>query len=88
MILLLVGPSNDMSVTYVGLEALDLPVGRVEAHHLRVAPTSPRQGNPAEPYHYWFAADAGLRHVMVQYEGQDGITYKLRSVERRAYWKR
>lgn len=71
-------------VEMVGMESLDLPIGKVDSYHLKLtlAPTGSE--------HYWFAADASAPwlHVMVQYEGPGGTTYKLRSLERRAYWKR
>ena len=74
-------------IRYVGWETLDLPIGAVEAHHLEVSPVS---GGNDPAMHYWFAADgtAPMLHVMVQYEGPGGISYRLRSLERRAYWKR
>lgn len=74
------------TIRYVGREALVLPVGTVDAHHLRV--TAGQQ-----THDYWFAArgegGAGLAglHIMVQYEGPGGLSYKLRGVDRRAYWE-
>lgn len=76
---------HPMQVSYVGRETLALPAGQVEAHHLRVATTS---GAVLFLSNYWFAADPKLQHVLVQYEGPNGQTYKLRSVERDAYWER
>ncbi len=84
-----------MTVTYLGKETLDLPIGQVEAYHLGVAPAQAKQSEPPQPMHeYWFAVKgddapsaAGL-HIMVRYKGPNGLTYKLREVERRAYWKR
>ncbi len=64
-------------ISYAGRETLDLPIGSTDAHHLKVA-----------GHNYWFAADPKLRHIMVQYSGPGGVTNKLRSVERRAYWLR
>ena len=77
-------------VSYVGPETLDLPIGQVRAHHLRVA-HGDRTGSPPPQVHdYWFAAEgsAPRLHVMVQYEGPGGITYKLREQRRWAYWRR
>lgn len=77
-----------MTVSYVGEEVLDLPVGETEAHHLRVTPDSAEA--PAGTHDYWFAADgtAPTLHVMVKYQGPGGQTYALRSLDRGAYWER
>ena len=77
-------------ISYVGPETLDLPVGQVKAHHVRVAHVE-RPGSPSRQVHdYWFAAEgtAPRLHVMVQYKGPGGITYKLREQRRWAYWRR
>jgi hypothetical protein len=74
-------------VQYVALETIDIPLGQIEAHHLRVSYISD-ESTESVIQHYWFAADASLLHVLVQYTGPNGQTYRLRSVERRAYWKR
>ena len=39
---------------------------------------------------YWFAADARAPwlHVLLRYEGPGGARYRLKSIERVAYWKR
>ena len=75
-------------MTYAGKQALELPAGRLEAHALQFQ-FDDRTSVPKGPkiHRYWFAADPALRHVMVRYQGPDGQTYALRSVERRAYWK-
>ena len=72
-------------VRHLGREALDLPVGRVEAHALALE--TPEGEVEAR---YWFAADGGAPwlHALVRYEGPQGITYRLASHERTAYWKR
>jgi hypothetical protein len=74
------------TITYVGLEELGLPVGTVNAHHLRVIPVT---GGPDSAQDYWFAAEGSAPwfHVMVRYQGPNGITYKLRSTKRWAYWQ-
>lgn len=73
-------------VAYEGKETLDLPAGSTEAHHLSVTPV---EGDGAAARHdYWFAADPATQHIMVQYEGPEGLSYRLQSVERRAYWER
>ena len=68
-------------VQYRGEETLDLPIGEVKAHHLVLWLA------PDWDEHYWFASDASMLHVMVQHEGRWGVTYKLKELERRAYWR-
>ena len=76
-------------VTYVGRETLDLPIGAVEAHRLKVTPRQ-RRTPPAggEEAHYWFAADGSppMLHVMVKYRGPFGTRYDLESHTRDVYW--
>lgn len=78
----------------VGKQTLELPHGRVEAYHLRVVydGTKGFPGPELAVREYWFAADPGLQHIMVKYEGPapggGRVTYALKSVERRAYWIR
>ncbi len=78
-----------MTVRYVGRETLDLPIGSVDAHHLRLVPRG-WKGQDAyksrEHVDYWFAADPAMRHVMVRYDSQ-GQTYRLQSLKRGAYWR-
>ncbi len=71
-------------VRYGGRETLELPVGTVDAHRLELASGS---GVVAR---YWFAADGGAPwlHALVRYEGPGGVTFRLRSIERTAYWRR
>lgn len=71
-------------IEYVGRERLELPIGAVEAEHLRVLTEG------GVEHEYWFAAEGGRPwlHVMVQYEGPEGVRYRLRSMERSAYWER
>ncbi len=68
---------------YAGREALDLPFGRVEAHHLVVV-----RGEGAGELELWFAAEEALGGVMVRMRSSDGRELRLKSVERRAYWRR
>lgn len=82
-------------VGYQDKETLDLPIGQIVAHHLvlhRTIRSTTRDPNNVATYteDYWFAADPALLHVMVQYRNRSGrkITYKLRSLQRRAYWRR
>lgn len=72
-------------VRHAGREVLDLPVGRIDAHHLVLAAPG-----GAERAHYWFAAEAAppWLHVLVRYEGPEGQLYELESLERTAYWER
>jgi len=78
-------------IRYEGLETLSLPFGEVKAHHLRFYRVlqAKEQSALSEPvmHDYWFAQDPGLRHLMVQYEGPLGQSYRLKSVQRRAYWR-
>jgi hypothetical protein len=64
---------------------LDLPIGKVDAHHVRVAPAADKT-----QHDYWLHADgsAPLLHVMVQYRGPGGMTYRIRTVKREACWRR
>jgi hypothetical protein len=66
-------------------ETLDLPVGRVEAHRVDLVAEGGRIVG-----RYWFAADgtAPWLHALVRYEGPGSVTYRLRELERRAYWER
>jgi len=64
-----------------GAETLELPVGSVEAFRLDLLAQG---GEPRASF--WFALE-GL-HPLVRYEGPEGITYRLRSIERTAYWER
>jgi hypothetical protein len=68
-------------VQYRGEETLDLPAGKIDAHHLVLWLA------PDWEEHYWFAADPQLRHLLVRYEGAHGVSYRLKRVERRAYWR-
>jgi hypothetical protein len=73
------------TVRFVATSELDLPVGRVRAHELALA-----KPDGTVEARYWFAADGGAPwlHALVRFEGPQGITYRLRSHERLAYWKR
>lgn len=78
-------------ITYEGQQVLDLPIGQVEAHHLRVVEQTP-EGQSV--HDYWFAvkgaadpAGPGL-HILVQYEGPEGSSLRLRHMNRCAYWER
>ena len=80
-------------VSYVGRETLQLPFGQVDAHHLTFHYKAPAalQGTAGKSpiHHYWFAAESSAPwlHLMVQYEGPLGISYKLAEHRRVAYWK-
>jgi hypothetical protein len=71
------------TVKFVGTETLELPIGKTAAFHLAVTP----EGGPTE--HYWFATDgrAPMLHVMVQYQGPNGQSYRLKELRRWAYWE-
>ena len=69
----------------IGRSTQELPIGRIEAEGLEVLDET---GAVLE--RFWFAADetAPLLRAMVRYEGPGGVTYRLKSHERTAYWKR
>ncbi len=74
------GPAEPVraSLRYAGEEELVLPYGKVKAHRVAFGP---------EPVSVaWFASDPALRHIMVQYEGADGTSYRLKRLTREAYW--
>ncbi len=77
--------AQSRTVHFVGTSELDLPVGRVRAHELDL-----RTPDGTVEARYWFAADgsAPWLHALVSYEGPQGVTYRLKSHERLAYWKR
>ncbi|MAE65652.1 MAG: hypothetical protein CMJ18_15395 [Phycisphaeraceae bacterium] len=71
-------------LSYRGKIEIDLPVGTRAAHHLVL------EFSDDATDQYWFAADATapMLHLLLQYEGSDGIRMRLARHERRAYWKR
>jgi hypothetical protein len=71
-------------VDYVEKETLELPIGKLDAHHLRV-----RAVDDSWHADYWMADDATAPrlHVLVKYLGPKGESYALVSQERTAYWK-
>lgn len=71
------------TITYIGEEEITVPYGKLKAHHLRV--DHAEDGGETES-HFWFAADAKLLNVMVQYQGPYGINYKLKNYGWWAYW--
>lgn len=72
-------------VRYGGREPLALPAGALDAHRLVLEDAA-----GAALATYWFAADgtAPWLHALVRYEGPDGLSYRLRSLAREAYWER
>lgn len=82
------------AVFYVGRETLALPIGPTDAHHLRVRHHRPTDGQNApvqdQVHDYYFAADGSppLLHVLVRYDGPNGMAYQLRDHKRDAYWQR
>lgn len=77
--------SERCTVTLAGRETLSLPVGDVDAWRLQL-----RGPDDALRATYWFAAEARAPwlRALVQYEDAHGTTYRLRSIERTAYWER
>jgi hypothetical protein len=73
------------TVHFVGTSQLELPIGKVRAHELQLL-----KPDGAVEARYWFAAEgsAPWLHALVRFEGPQGITYRLQSHARLAYWKR
>ncbi|QDU72922.1 hypothetical protein [Mucisphaera calidilacus] len=86
-------PDDPMRVMVreLDIDELDLPIGRVRAHHLVVEMEESVGGS--RRLEYWFAerlegaGDEAGRHVLVQHAGPWGVRMRLASIERRAYWK-
>jgi hypothetical protein len=74
----------EAKVTYAGKESLELPIGKREAHKLELS------DDKAALATFWFDAEdsAPDLHVLLRYAGPDGQTYRLKSLERSAYWER
>ncbi len=64
-------------------ETLDLPCGRIEAFRVDLVAAGEERAR------FWFAAEEGAPwlHALLRYEGPNGVTYRLRSIERTAYWE-
>jgi len=75
----------DAEVRWEGRETLELPAGSVEAHRLAV-----RYAEDGGVSTYWFAAAgaAPWLHALVAMDRRDGLSVRLRSLERTAYWER
>ena len=73
------------TVKFVGSSAIEVPLGTIACHELALV-----DDKGSTEARYWFAADgsAPLLHVLVRFEGPQGVTYSLKSHERTAYWKR
>jgi hypothetical protein len=70
-------------LTYEGRERLDLPIGPIDADRLSVQHEV--YGGVRET-RVWIASDPELRGVMVRYEGPWETRYRLRRLDRWAYW--
>ncbi len=68
-------------VQYRGLEELDLPYGAMKAHRLVLWLAPDWQTD------LWFAQNPALGHVMVRYRGVHGTDYRLKTLQRKAYWR-
>lgn len=78
--------SEQWQVAYKGLSTLDLPYGQVDAHKLEVTFAGPtREVQPTVVM--YFASDADLRHVLVQWDDGVGGTGRLATLKRGAYWR-
>lgn len=73
---------EDYVIEYVGRETLDLPIGKIDSHQLKVSPASSDSRSPT--MRYWFAADTAplLLHVLTRFDGPDGVSLRLRSLRR------
>ncbi|MEX1024231.1 MAG: hypothetical protein WD226_04055 [Planctomycetota bacterium] len=73
-----------MTVVNAGEEVLDVPAGAITCRRLLL------QADGATLASYWFAVDgsAPWLHALVAHTGPEGVSYRLRSLERRAYWER
>ena len=76
---------EDRIVRYAGASTESLPIGEVPAHQLELV-----KPDGSVEARFWFAADetAPRLRVLVRYEGPQGITYRLESMERTVYWHR
>jgi hypothetical protein len=74
-------------LTYAGREPLDLPIGNINAHKLVLRFVGPtREARPDITLH--FHPDPDTRHVLVAYDDPHlGQTYRLKALERDAYWR-
>jgi hypothetical protein len=72
-------------VRYAGESVEKLPIGEVRAHKLDLV-----EEDGTHEASFWFAADgkAPMLHALVRYEGPFGVSYRLKSHVRGAYWKR
>lgn len=68
-----------------GTSVLDLPIGKVRAYEVELV-----KPDGSVEARLWHATDgsAPWLHVLVRFEGPQGITYELKKHERLAYWKR
>jgi hypothetical protein len=75
----------ERKIRYAGRSSQELPIGTIDAHELELV--TPKGNVEAR---FWFDAEtsAPRLHVLVRYEGPQGVTYRLRSLERKAYWDR
>jgi hypothetical protein len=73
-----------MVVRGAGEETLELACGSVPAARVELVAAGEVRAR------YWFAREARAPwlHALVRYEGPNGVSYALRSIERLAYWKR
>ena len=67
-----------------GTAELELPVGKIRARRIDVEEGGRRLES------YWFDVRGGAPwlHALVRYEGPGGVTYRLKSQRRWAYWER
>ncbi|MFN0008579.1 MAG: hypothetical protein ACKVXR_11810 [Planctomycetota bacterium] len=77
--------AEERTVRYAGASTESLPIGEIPSHRLELL-----KPDGSVEARFWFAADgkAPRLHVLVRYEGPQGIKYRLASMERTAYWHR
>ncbi len=67
-----------------GRETIDTPAGRFEAARIDLGPATAGQGAPMMSF--WI--EEAPRRALLRFESEDGRRLLLKSIGRRAYWKR
>jgi len=75
------------TITYRGLETIDVPMGAIEAHRLTLSPLEDDGKHPVMDYWFDQRQEAPWLGVMIQHRGPHGVTYKIESLRREAYWR-
>jgi hypothetical protein len=74
---------EERTVRYAGTSVESVPIGEIPCHRLELV-----KPDGVVEARFSFAAEgsAPWLHVLVRYDGPQGITYRLESMERTAYW--